>query len=130
MKKIIVLLLIMFFLPSSLNLFNSFAGEPTDTITAYFEALKSGDVEGIKQNIAGDFYEKNKVLLENNPDYPAFLRNFYRDADLEIGKSAKSGNTVLIEMRTHFPDGNTGVNKLRLKEHSDGDWKIVEEIFD
>ncbi len=128
MKKTTILFLVLIF--ALLSLQNSYAAEPSDAITAYFQALKDGDVGKIKQYIAGDFYEKNKVLLENNPDYPEFLRNFYQGADLEIGKSVKSGDTVIIEMRTIFPNGSTGVNKLRLKESSDGDWKIVEEIFD
>ncbi|HWP93827.1 MAG TPA: hypothetical protein VNN20_16685 [Thermodesulfobacteriota bacterium] len=130
MKKITTLLMIVLFSPFNFNSLNSLAAEPSETLTAYFQALKDGDVGKIKQCIAGDFYEKNKVLLENNPDYPEFLRNYYQGADLEIGKSVKSGDTVIIEMRTLFPNGSTGVNKLRLKESSDGDWKIVEEIFD
>src|SRR5512147_1757621 len=48
------------------------------TFAIVFQALQSGDVQTLKSHMAGHMYEQYKVLLEQNSEYPAFLRNFYR----------------------------------------------------
>lgn len=127
MKKS-ALFLIVIFSAFSFNLLPAEAAVPSDTVYRYFEALKNGDTETIIHCIAGDFYEKNRVLLEKNQNYPEFLRNYYQGANLQIGNSTNSGNDVIVEMQISFPNGNIKVKNLRLREYSDGTWRIVEEI--
>ena len=45
-----------------------------ETVSPFLEALKNGDVSLIKQYIAGDMYESRRILLEQNKEYPEFLR--------------------------------------------------------
>ena len=127
MKKS-ALCLIVVSLVFGFNLLPAEAAVPSDTVRLYFEALKNGDTETIIQCIAGDFYEKNKVLLEKNENYPEFLRNYYQGATLQIGDSTNSGDDVIVEMQISFPNGNIKDKKLRLREYSDGIWRIVEEV--
>jgi hypothetical protein len=128
MKKSI-LYLVLIFLLFNFNLLRVEAAVPSDTVSLYFEALKNGDTESIKNYIAGDFYEKNKDLL-NSSTYSEFLKNYYKGATLQVGDSIQSGNDVIVEMQIYFPNGNEKVKKLRLKEYSDNTWKIVGEGHD
>src|SRR5258708_32786206 len=49
-----------------------------------FQGMKNGDVAVIQQHFSG--LSEYKVLLEQNKDYPAFLRNFYRGATFNISR--------------------------------------------
>ena len=49
-----------------------------ETVFPFLEALKNGDVSLIKQYIAGDMYESRRILLEQNKEYPEFLRKYYQ----------------------------------------------------
>ncbi|SOH03033.1 hypothetical protein KSMBR1_0519 [Candidatus Kuenenia stuttgartiensis] len=101
----------------------------SDTFVPLFRAFKNGDVDAIKEYISDDVYEKNKVLLEQNKEYPNFLRNFYRDAIFQVRKIVKSEEMVFVDTRVRFPDGYQGVTKVQLKEGKSktGDtiWKVI-----
>lgn len=62
---------------------DSYATEPFETVTQYFNASQRGDVEAMKQLIAGPFLENRRVLLEMNKNYPDFLKKFYDGAIFE-----------------------------------------------
>lgn len=129
MRKYIFFTLI--FLSSSFSLLHAGVLGPSDAAIAYFNALKNGDVETIKEYIAGDYYEKYKVLLEENKGYPDFLRNFYKGAEFDVLSTARGNNDdVIVQVQTYFADGSTAYNKLRLKNFDKDGWKIVEEIVD
>lgn len=126
MKKKVLYLIVIFF---SFNLSHAVAAAgPSDTVIGYFEALKNGDTETIKNYIAGKFYKKNKALLEENTKYPEFLRNYYEGAEFEVIDSVNVGKDVIVEIQIYFSNGSTSVKKLRLKNYGDNTWKIVEEI--
>ena len=101
----------------------------SDTFIPLFRALKNGDVDAIKEYISDDMYEKNKILLEQNKEYPNFLRNFYRDALFQVRKVVKSGEIIFVDVRVRFPGGYQNVVKVQLKEGENkaGDtiWKII-----
>lgn len=101
----------------------------SDTFVPLFRAFKNGDVDAIKEYLSDDVYEKNKVLLEQNKEYPNFLRNFYRDAIFQVRKIVKSEEMVFVDARVRFPDGYQGVTKVQLKEGKSkaGDtiWKVI-----
>ena len=127
MRKYI--LFIAFFLFCNFNFLHAQVADPSDTLIVYFKALKNGDVETIKKCIAGDYYKKYKVLLEENQSYPEFLRNFYQGAEFDIVNTTKGNNDdVIVQVQTYFADGSTAHNKLRLKNFNKDGWKIVEEI--
>lgn len=128
-KNVLALSLIVIFFLFSFNLFHVLAAEPSDTVISYFEALKNGDTEIIKNYIAGEFYEKNKALLEENTKYPEFLRNYYEGAEFRIRNSFEAGNDEIVEIGINFPNGSESIKKLRLKRYNDTSWKIVQEIL-
>ena len=144
MKKILVCLYLILFLGS-----NNFLcaqeiakGEELyqkliiETLNPYFEALKNGDVTSIKLHISEGMYERYKVLLEKNKDYPEFLRNYYRDVDFWIEKVERIGHDILASAIIKFPNHESINSKFLLREKMDdvspevvgGRWKIVKQI--
>jgi len=92
-----------------------------------FKALKDGDVNTIKQYLGGDALEKNRTLLEENANYPKFLRNYYRHADFRIEKVEKKDDAdIVIGVKTFFPDGQTSAFNLQLQKIKDA-WLIVDD---
>lgn len=105
--------------------------EPVDTVIQFYEASKNGDTETIKQLIGGSFYNERRVLLEENSDYPNFLRDYYRGTELKIGDVVMEGDgtVAVIDMEIQFLDGGVRATKLLLKKDSGGVWKIVDEMY-
>ena len=58
--------------------------EVDDTVIGFFEVSKNGDVEKMKNFIAGPFYEKRRSLLEKNKRYPDYLKKYYRGIEIQI----------------------------------------------
>ena len=100
------------------------AQEPQDVVTAYFYAMKSGDVVTMKSYLDGKLLKKRKILLEKNTSYPDFLRNLYEKGDIQVGEA----NDGVVKVMIHFPDGNMQVHQLVVNQNSSGQWKIVDEI--
>ena len=104
-----------------------YAIEPQEVVTAYFEAMKTGDIETMKSHMAGKLYQNRKVLLEKNKKYPEFLIGFYEGAELEVIEIQDG----IVRIQIHFPNGSIKYHNLVLREDSAGIWKIVDElIFD
>ena len=101
--------------------------EPNDIVLFYLQALKQGDVEAIKDSIAGELYRKRKVLLEQNEYYSEFLKKFYQDAEFQITKTTAEDDKVFISVDVDFSGRNTNFTLLLLKNNA-GNWKIYEEI--
>ena len=105
-----------------------------ETLHPYFEALKDGDVSSIKLHISEGMYERYKVLLEKNKDYPEFLRNYYNGAEFWVKKVELSGQEVSVAVSIQFPDNESLGSKLLLRMNdlnSDvigGRWKIVTHL--
>ena len=126
MNKTIVYILLAVFLVS----FSSIAAnalEPNDTVLSYFQALKNGDIETIKDLITGEMYEKRKVLLEQNENYSEFLKKVYQEAEFRINETNETDNDVLVNVEVNTLNGKTEFNLL-LKKDMDGNWKIFKEI--
>ena len=56
------------------------------SLNTLFQAMKDGDVATIQQYCSGQMSSEYKKLFEENQDYPAFLRNFYKGATFSIAK--------------------------------------------
>ena len=52
-------------------------------VKAYLNALIEGDTETIRESMGGYLLEKRQKLLDN-PGYPSFLREAYKNASFEI----------------------------------------------
>lgn len=108
-----------------------------ETVLPFFEALKNGDVNLIKQVVAGDMYEKKKVLLEQNTEYPDFLRNYYEGVAFYVDAVDTKGDYVIVYISMEYPNGDSGTGKLYLWHineitpgvHETGRWKIIDFIY-
>jgi len=84
-------------------------------IRPFFLALKEGDIETIKRLISKKMYEERKTLLEDNPEYGAFLRRCYKGAEIVPGKAVQSGRGVRFEVSLEYPEGRRDVVPLRIE---------------
>lgn len=115
------------FLPAQVVVTNSVIEEITITFTSLFDALRNGDVKTIKSYLSAEEYAQHKVLFEQNKEYPAFLRNFYRGATLRVGQIdsvLSARDDVIAEFIVDFPGGDTTVTRMRLHRDKSGVWKI------
>jgi hypothetical protein len=130
MKRGLVFLIVIAFLAGGNSILAAGSEKPEDTVIQFFEASKNGDTETIKQLIAGSFYNQRKVLLEENADYPDFLRKYYEGTEIQINKTImkKGGMVGVVGIKIQFPDGNLDTTKLLLKKDAGGVWKIVDEM--
>ena len=100
------------------------AQEPQDVVAAYFHAMKNGDVVTMKSYMGGKLYEKRKILLEQNVNYPDFLRNHYEQGDIQVGEA----HDGVVKVMVQFPDGSIHAHQLVVEQDPDGNWKIINEI--
>lgn len=106
------------------------AEEPFDTVAGYLDALQAGDTVGVKSHIGGRLYRNKELLLDQNDEYPNFLRKFYRDAQFYISDQltdlGPQGQGVKVEV--DFPGGNSSESIAVVEQADDGSWKVVDEI--
>lgn len=101
-------------------------------VRPYFAALKKGDIKTLKALMAKDMYEERKVLLEQNKEYPDFLRRIYQDANFTVLSAYEKGNYILVNAEITYSDGRKTQSTLylinennRLKNQTSyGNWKI------
>lgn len=130
MKRGLLCLMVMALFIGGKALLAAETAKPGDTVIQFFKASKNGDTKTIKQLISGSFYNQRKVLLEQNKEYPNFLREYYRGAELQMGNiiMEEDGTIGVVDMGIQFPDGKVNTTKLLLKQDAAGIWKIVDEV--
>ena len=69
--------------------------EVDDTVIGFFEASKNGDVEKMKNFIAGPFYEKRRSLLEKNKRYPDYLKKYYKGIEIQLLNTVIGDNNMV-----------------------------------
>ena len=106
-------------------------------VLPFFEALKNGDVNEIKQYLSTRMYNEYKTLLEQNKEYPEFLRNYYRDATFSIASASKIDGEIEVDVIIEFPNNSQSVSKLIVSEETQRDaaipgkqrWRINRRLF-
>jgi hypothetical protein len=99
-------------------------------LTSFFEALRNGDVNSLKNCMGGELYENRKVLIEQNKGYPDFLRQLYQGVNFNIDTIYQENNgDIQVNVSVDFDDGRTSVSKLLLSKNNVGRYEIV-SIFD
>ena len=107
-------------------------------ILPFFTALKDGDINAIKRYVSSDMYSKYKRLLEDNKEYPKFLRDYYRGAKFRMERTTKNDSHVVVDVMIEFPNGYRSINKLRVLKEKNGlqsrnrskRWRIGEQSLD
>jgi len=104
---------------------------PAEIVQNYFLACENGDVSAMKPLIADHFYQRRKVLIEENKKYSEFLKSHYSGMQIEIVSTeveSESGNAE-VALKQIFPGGSSIDTTLVLKKNTDGVWKIVDEVL-
>lgn len=101
---------------------------PEVTVTQFYDASRNGDVDTVLETVSGSFYNRRKVLLENNDSYNKFLVNYYSGSSTNITNSVVDfkSKTAVVTVKTNYPDQSTHSSALLLKKAEDGIWKIVD----
>ena len=103
-----------------------------ETVELYTQALKSGDVEEIKNLLGGRLYEKRRALLEENTEYSDWLRQYYAGASFSFPTGVTSseqnpGKNVNVDI--HLGNGEIVTTRLVLSLPTGSDkWKIVNQL--
>jgi hypothetical protein len=92
-------------------------------VRPYLAALKNGDVKTLKTLMAKDLYEERKALIEQNTEYPDFLRRIYQDADFTISSAYAEANDILVNVVIKHSDGRENQSNLYLINENNN-WKI------
>ena len=99
----------------------------SNTVLPFFEALKSGNVQGIESYIGGELELSTRTLLRKNQEYPQFLRNHYAGAVVRVGNTAVNADEALVNVEIDFPGKEIRLFKIRVRKNNPGTWKIVEQ---
>lgn len=86
-----------------------------EIILPYFKALKNGNVNQVKQYLTENLYNQNRRLLEQNSEYPDFLRSYYEDSELSVIKTVETMGLVEFEVLVEFPDGSQNTSTLTVE---------------
>lgn len=101
---------------------------PSETITAFEQKARSGDVEGSKQYIENDILEAfKKGGFMFYPSYEAFLSDH-----IKTTKSVKpitstekiNGDMANVDVKINYPNGTNGTEEYVLIKE-DNRWKIA-----
>jgi len=94
-------------------------------ILPFFKALKNGDVNVISQCLSKDMYNEYRKLLEENKEYPKFLRSYYRGAEFRMANVSEVDGEVEVDIIIEFPNGSQSVNTLRINEEPGTDEAVL-----
>ena len=103
-----------------------------ETVELYTQALKSGDVEELKNLLGGKLYEKRRVLLEENTEYSDWLKQYYAGASFSFPTGVTSSDQYpgkQVNVDIHLGNGETVAAHLLLQSPTGSDqWKIVGQL--
>jgi hypothetical protein len=98
-----------------------------------FEAMKNGDVAVIEQYSSGQMSAEYKKLLEQNQEYPSFLRNFYKGASFSIAKVTPTvDGGMAVDVMIQLAGGSRSITRLNAKRSngSPATWKVTSVALD
>ena len=102
---------------------------PANTVNNYYAACQNGNIEAIKNLITGPFYEKRKVLLNENLGYSKFLIQHFKDVKFNLISENIRDNERLSEVviERKYPDGSRLQTRFIIKKNNNEIWKIYNE---
>lgn len=90
-------------------------------ILPYFEALKNGDVNKLKRYLSAAMVNEYKTLLEQNKEYPQFLRDYYENATFSVVRASEIDGQIEFDVLVEFPNGSQSISTLRVLEEKNVD---------
>ena len=98
------------------------------SFNALFQAMKDGNVAVIEQYFSGSMSADRIKLLEQNQDYPAFLRNFYKGATFSIASvTPMFDGDMIVDVAIQLGSGSRSVTRLSVKRTGDAaaTWRVT-----
>jgi len=103
-----------------------------ETVERYTQALGTGDVSELKAVLGGRMYAKRRILLEENTEYPDFLRQHYAGASFSSAVSSRTSSRysdgTLVDVSMLMSSGKTVTTTLVLQPVDGAGWKIIDEL--
>jgi len=97
-------------------------------IDPFFLALQNGDVKAIETFIADPLHSQVKVLLQDNQEYPAFLRNYYSNSHIEVlNVYDHSADQINVYLELYLSTNEKQMLEIQLHKSAAGDWKITKQ---
>jgi hypothetical protein len=96
-------------------------------VLQFLEALKTGNVRVLDSLIGGDLSIQMKPLLQDNQDYPEYLRQHYLQTTFSIDHLVEKLGVVVARVTVDFPGGPTQTWTLTLTKGNTGEWKIMKQ---
>jgi hypothetical protein len=108
---------------------DDFRDDPRGLMGVYFDALKNGDVETLITLLADPLLSSRRMLLEQNPAYPAYLRDYYKDSGMLVMgvRSTEDIHTQIVIAKISFEGDENPLLLQFLLKYTDEGWKIAEE---
>jgi hypothetical protein len=97
-------------------------------VLQFFEALKTGNVRALDSLLGGDFSIQMKPLLQDNQDYPEYLRQHYSQTTFSIDHLLEKLGVVVARVTVDFPGDTTQTWTLTLKKGNAGEWNIMKQM--
>lgn len=97
-------------------------------VLQFLEALKTGNVRVLDSLLGGDLSIQMKPLLQDNQDYPEYLRQHYSQTTFSIDHLVEKLGVVMARVTVDFPGGPTQTWALTLKKAKTGEWKIMKRM--
>lgn len=100
------------------------------TVLPYYGALQAGDVASLRRYLSAKRYAANRVLIEQNSEYPDHLRKHLEGAGFELLKltADEKSESMTALVRIYWPNGRETQAVLGLIEEPSGNndinWKI------
>jgi hypothetical protein len=96
-------------------------------VLQFFDALKTGNVSVLDSLIGGDLSSQLKPLLQDNQDYPEYLRQHYGQTTFSLDHIAEKMGVVVARVTADFPGGPTQTWTLNLAKDNAGVWHIIKQ---
>ena len=103
---------------------------PEQVLLEYHATLKQGDVDKMMSLLADKFYARYKDMLEKDPGYSDFIKDYYEGSTITIQESDIQFDDAVVQVLILFPNGNTSTNKFHLKRFNDDIWRITDQYLE
>ena len=98
------------------------------TIMPFYDALKNGDVVAVEAYIGDPLYSQVKVLLQDNQEYPDYLRQYYSNSYIEVTNvSDQSADYKNVYLDLYLSSSEKQSIELQLHKTTTGDWKVTKQ---
>ncbi len=127
MRKFSISCFIFIALMLPLGLSHAENGVVDSTVTPFFTALQSGDINDIKSFIGGDMYQKMMTAFEQDKEYGEFLKQRYDGAMFYPTVIKQWENEMIVRVEVEFQGKGHSIFDLLVKKDTTAIWQITDQ---